>query len=123
MNDESQIPILRELTDRLTRGINLMNNGEGVCVLSGLYNVPGCGALCVFLMPVGTLKLHQHFEVEHLIIESGVLEIEKNGDKTVITRGEHIRIDPSTPHTARAITRVVGYGITVPPAEGYPDGP
>lgn len=122
MTEHSRIPLLRELTERLTSDVAAICGDEGCCIMRGIYNEPGAGAICIALMPEGCkIELHVHKEIEHLIVESGILHVISDDKVRELKRGEHYRVNPGVPHIAHALTRVVLYGITIPPSPGYPD--
>ncbi len=66
---------------------------------------------------IGTLHKHHHSQITH--IESGVFEIEINGDKKVMKKGDAYYIPPHTMHGAVCIEAGVLIDVFSPVREDF----
>lgn len=115
----------------------LVHWDTGPCVIDGIgvYSEPpgddkDCApgfAVAVSHMAQGDVfGVHVHpGETEHLLIGRGVLEVTKHDGPAPGTYAlgphEHIRIEPGTRHSTRALSPVSVVGMTIPADRGYPD--
>ena len=79
-------------------------------------------AVCDAPYPVGSsLALHQHDAVEVIIVYEGELEMEIDGEITVVGARELVKIPENVPHrvkNANKASRCIG--VTMPADQGYP---
>jgi len=64
--------------------------------------------------------MHQHEEIEHIIVYSGKIKV-KNGDEDIIVDyGQSIAFEPFTPHKIEMLEDSWLIGITIPSSKNYP---
>ena len=103
MNDP--LEKLKELTPQLPELPVTLRNGkiieyetEGGTILGfGLYKTARIAAQRAFMSAGTVLPSHCHGETEHLIIESGSLQIELNGDAHTVGTAGSITFTPGAP--------------------------
>ena len=66
---------------------------------------------------IGTLHKHHHSQITH--VESGVFEIEINGEKKVLKRGDAYYIPPDTLHGAVCIEHGILIDVFSPMREDF----
>jgi quercetin dioxygenase-like cupin family protein len=66
---------------------------------------------------IGTLHKHHHSQITH--IESGVFEVEINGDKQILEKGDAYYVPPDTMHGAVCIADGVLIDVFSPAREDF----
>ncbi len=95
---------------------------QGECHGIGLLKNEEVAVQNAYLGVDTILKNHEHEEVEVLIVYEGTLNIKMEDGDEVISTGEVIVIKPGFPHIAKSKTGCKLIAVTIPAANGYPNG-
>jgi len=94
---------------------------DGVSVAVGLHK-SGDVAVCRAVNSAGYFPEHSHQEHETVVIVEGVAIYHLPDGDIEIGPGQSIYIAPDVPHSTTFVVTTRLIAITVPAAEGFPDG-
>ena len=124
--------VLREITPILTKFVqdsdkssDMINYDidEGTALGFGVFNDGNIAIQRAFMSKDGVFPIHKHEELEILIVYSGKLEVSFHETKDKLIKAPGIvYFNPGEVHCVRALEDSWMIGLTIPTAEGYPDG-
>lgn len=121
-NDLPAIPKLDDLIHNAGFNRNYIEYEvpSGTCIGFGLLNQKEVSVQKVVMTEGCNFPYHEHTSFEILVIFKGKLEVEIDGEKSILTIGDKVRFDKETPHAAHALEETWMIAISIPKDDGYP---
>ena len=121
MENIPEIPTLADLVHHYEGSKAFYEGTEfwGQCLLF----VPGVIAVQrVHMKKDYEVTRHIHAELECGIVEKGSFHVKVNGDEYIAGTGDVVSFPSNKPHSGTILEDCTVVFVTMPPAEGYPDG-
>jgi len=99
-----------------------IDSKKGHVELHGLLNLPDDVAVSDFIASEGDTVDKVNAETEVAVVYKGSMEIEMQGKRRLVGRGECVYIEPHTPHIGNFIEDTRMIVITIPPSGQFPQG-
>jgi mannose-6-phosphate isomerase-like protein (cupin superfamily) len=117
-----ELPVLSNIIKERYKSSVAYAMVNGICTGEELFYCQSVAVQRSFLSKGAKFPIHLHNQVEWLIVSSGYIINDTEGEITHIKDSEGIKIERGKSHCVEAVEDTWLIGITIPASEGYPHG-
>lgn len=119
-----KLPLLEELVERHSKEYAEFSVDEGGPIISlNCYKSSSVAIVRVFAEQHTKMKFHTQAEYEYILVYQGQIQVTfESGEVFKLKKSDFLSIPPNMGHRAEWLENSWFIAITIPAAEGYPDG-